>query len=167
MLTAARRGLDWIRSRGRRQRALLGAAVMGVLLASLAAASRERGGSASPPGRESPAPPASPAVTDANRLSARLAAQRARSSFEKQRWSEGVAAFRAAVASDPGLAGDPVLVGHVIRSLQSPQFQDRAAAFLRELGELARPAVEEAARGHAIPAVRARAGVLLRTWPRP
>jgi serine/threonine-protein kinase len=170
VLAAAERGRAWIRARGRRQRAFLGASLAGVLVASIAAASLGRG---SPPPAASAARPAPagqgtapPGLTEASRRSARLAAQRARSYFEKRRWSEGVAAFRAAVASDPGLAGDPVLVAHVIRSLQSQQFQDKGAAFLRQLGEPARPQVEEAARSHAIPIVRARAGLLLRTWPR-
>jgi serine/threonine-protein kinase len=171
VLAAAERGRAWIRGRGRRQRALLGASLAGVLVASIAAASLGRG---SPPPAASAAAPAParqgtdapPGVTEAKRRSARLAAQRARSYFEKRSWSEGVTAFRAAVASDPGLAGDPVLVGHVIRSLQSQQFQAKGAAFLRQLGEPARPQIEEAARSHAIPVVRARAGLLLRTWPR-
>jgi hypothetical protein len=97
---------------------------------------------------------------------ARLAAVQARLYFEKLRWSDGVGAYRFAVRSDPALAGDPVLVSHVIRSLQSSQFHERGAAFLEELGEPVRPQLEEAARNHPSPSVRSRAAQLLRSWPR-
>jgi hypothetical protein len=96
--------------------------------------------------------------------SAPLAALHARIYFEQRWWSEGLAAYRAALRSDPSLAGDPILVGHVIRSLQSARFHPTAAAFLRELGEPARPLLVQAARDHESPSVRARAASLLQTW---
>jgi serine/threonine-protein kinase len=98
---------------------------------------------------------------------AELAGLQARLFFEKLWWSEGVAAYRVALRSDPARAGDPALVASVIRALQSPRFHPTAAAFLRELGEPARPFVEQAARDHEIPSVRARAGSLLEAWPSP
>jgi serine/threonine-protein kinase len=95
---------------------------------------------------------------------ASLAALQARLYFEQRWWSEGVAAYRAALRSDPTLAGDPILVAHVIRSLQSSRFHPAAAAFLRELGEPARPLLVQAARDHESPSVRARAASILQTW---
>ena len=92
---------------------------------------------------------------------ARLAALHARLSFEQRWWSEGIAAYRVALRSDPSLGADPVLVGHVIRSLQSSRFHPTAAAFLRELGDPVRPLLEQAARDHDSPSVRARAAALL------
>jgi hypothetical protein len=95
---------------------------------------------------------------------AALAALQARLYFEQRWWSEGVAAYRVALRSAPALAADPILVGHVIRSLQSARFHPTAAAFLRELGEPARPLLVQAARDHESPSVRARAASLLQTW---
>jgi serine/threonine-protein kinase len=95
---------------------------------------------------------------------AELAALQARAFFEKLWWSEGLAAYRVACRSDPARAADPVLVGHVISSLQSPRFHTRAEAFLREIGDPARSLLEKAARDHESPSVRARSASLLQSW---
>jgi serine/threonine-protein kinase len=90
-----------------------------------------------------------------------LAALQAQLYFEKFWWSEGAAAYRVALRGDPARARDPVLVGHLISSLQSERFHRRAAALLRELGPPVRPLLEEAARQHESPSVRIRAARLL------
>ena len=90
-----------------------------------------------------------------------LAALQARLYFEQNWWSEGLAAYRVALRSDPTRAGDPVLVGHVISSLQSWRFHPTASAFLRQLGDPARPMLEQAARRHESPSVRSRAAMLI------
>jgi tRNA A-37 threonylcarbamoyl transferase component Bud32 len=96
---------------------------------------------------------------------AELAAVEAELLFGKRWWSEGLIAYREALRLDPSFGRDPVLLAEVIRSLQSPRFHRRAATFLRELGGPARVLLEEAARNHDSPAVRARAASLVETWP--
>ena len=93
-----------------------------------------------------------------------LAALQARLYFEQHWWSEGLAAYRVALRSDPTRAGDPVLNGDVISSLQSWRFHPTAAAFLRQLGDPARPMLEQAARRHESPSVRSRAAMLIQRW---
>jgi eukaryotic-like serine/threonine-protein kinase len=90
-----------------------------------------------------------------------LAALQARLYFEQRWWSEGLTAYRVALRSDPTRAGDPVLVGHVISSLQSWRFHPIAAAFLRQLGDPARPMLEQAAQRHESASVRSRAAILV------
>jgi serine/threonine-protein kinase len=124
------------------------------------------------------APPAQPRA-DQRERAAKLAADRrpadhpddaegaardARMFFERLWWSEGVAAYRRAIAADSRRAEDPILIGYVISALQSARFHDHAAAFLRELGDPARPLVEKAARDHESPRVRARAASLAQSW---
>jgi eukaryotic-like serine/threonine-protein kinase len=82
--------------------------------------------------------------------------------FEKRWWSEGLSAFRAATQLDPKYKSDPVLIGHVISSLQSDRIVDRASTFLRELGPAAKPHLQDAAKNHPSPRVRARAAEILR-----
>jgi serine/threonine-protein kinase len=89
------------------------------------------------------------------------AAELARLKFEKRRWSEGIAAFRAAVKEDPARRQDPVLVGHVIRALGSDKAGDRADELLRELGPPARPFLREAAKRDPSPKVRDRCREIL------
>jgi eukaryotic-like serine/threonine-protein kinase len=96
---------------------------------------------------------------------AELAAVEAELYFGKRWWSEGLIAYREARRLDPSFGRDPVLLAEVIRSLQSPRFHRSAGAFLRELGDPARVLLEEAARSHDSPAVRARAASLVETWP--
>jgi cytochrome c-type biogenesis protein CcmH/NrfG len=84
--------------------------------------------------------------------------------FEQRRYPEGLAAFRTAIRNDPRRRSDPVLIGHVITSLQEDSFRSTAEDFLRQLGSAAKPRVKEAARGHANPRVRARARELVRDW---
>jgi eukaryotic-like serine/threonine-protein kinase len=93
-----------------------------------------------------------------------LAALQAELYFEKLWWTEGLASYRVALKGDPSRAGDPVLVGHLVSSLQSDRFYRRAAAFLRELGAPVRPFLKTAARQHESHSVRTRAASLLARW---
>jgi tetratricopeptide (TPR) repeat protein len=93
-------------------------------------------------------------------------AAQARLLFELRRYEEGVAAFRSAIRRDPQRRGDPVLIRHVIDSMQNDGFAPAAQDFLRELGTPARDEVKEAARNHPSARVRERARELLRDWGR-
>jgi serine/threonine-protein kinase len=93
-------------------------------------------------------------------------AAQARVLFELRRYEEGVAAFRSAIRRDPQRRGDPVLIRHVIDSMQNDGFAPAAQDFLRELGPPARDEVKEAARNHPSARVRERARELLRDWGR-
>jgi hypothetical protein len=170
ILAIAGRALARLEGGSRRRKTLVRASLVAALVIIIAGpVLLRRSPEIPPPVPPGPVPAAAGPASATGRQElrdARAAAVRARLCFEKLWWSEGVTAFRTAVHADPELAGDPVLVGHVIRSLQSPQFHERGAAFLRELGEAARPRVEEAARTHPSPGVRARATLLLQSWPR-
>jgi serine/threonine-protein kinase len=89
-------------------------------------------------------------------------AAQARLFFEQHRYEEGLGAFRAAIRRDPQRRADPVLIRHVIDSLQNDRFASAAEDFLRELGNSAKSEVKAAARNHPSPRVRARARDLLR-----
>ncbi|HXU81023.1 MAG TPA: protein kinase [Polyangia bacterium] len=91
----------------------------------------------------------------------------ARLLFELRRYEEGLAAFRSAIRRDPQRRADPVLIRHVIDSMQNDGFAPAAQDFLRELGKPARDEVKEAARNHASARVRERSRELLRDWGAP
>ncbi len=93
-----------------------------------------------------------------------IAALQAQLLFERRWWSEGAAAYRTALQGDPSQAENPVLLGHLIEGLQSSRFHPRASAMLREIGEPAKPLLENAARDNPSSSVRARAAALLRRW---
>jgi hypothetical protein len=93
-------------------------------------------------------------------------AAQARLFFEQHRYEEGLGAFRAAIRRDSQHRTDPVLIRHVIASLQDDRFASTAEDFLRELGSPAKSEVKAAARNHPSPRVRERARGLLRDWGR-
>jgi len=93
-------------------------------------------------------------------------AAQARLFFEQHRYEEGLVAFRAAIRRDPQRRADPVLIRHVIDSLQNDRFASAAEDFLRELGSPAKAEVKAATRNHPSPRVRERARDLLRDWGR-
>ena len=86
--------------------------------------------------------------------------------FEQRRYDEGLAALRSANRIDPQRRADPVLIKQVIDSLQSDRFASTAEDYLREMGSVAKPHVNEAARSHPSRRVRERARDLLRDWGR-
>ena len=106
------------------------------------------------------------ASTRSSRPSASVAATQAREHFEARRWSAGIDSFRMAARLEPERKSDPALLNPLIGSLDSDSKGERAA-FLRELGQAARPALRQAARSHPSPKVRARASELLGGPERP
>jgi eukaryotic-like serine/threonine-protein kinase len=82
--------------------------------------------------------------------------------FEKRWWGPGLEAARAAGRLDPSYRSDPALLRHVVAALQSDKAGDQAADYLRALGAIARPSLQEAARSHPHPRVRARAAEILK-----
>jgi eukaryotic-like serine/threonine-protein kinase len=78
-------------------------------------------------------------------------------------WSDALVHLRDAVKLDPALRSDPELLGMVVRAFNTtPSYDTRLASFLIELGGPAKPLVQETARSHKNPRIRARAESLLR-----
>ena len=88
------------------------------------------------------------------------AAAQAREHFEARRWGPGIDSFRTAVRLEPGRKSDRALLNPLIASLDTDSKGERAA-FLKELGPAARPALRDAARSHPNAKVRARAADLV------
>ncbi|HET9987502.1 MAG TPA: serine/threonine-protein kinase [Kofleriaceae bacterium] len=83
--------------------------------------------------------------------------------FAKMWWADGIKSFRDAIRIDPHYRADPELIKIVIRGFSmTPSYDDRLGAFLAELGAAAQPALDETARTHPNPQVRARAAAQLR-----
>jgi cytochrome c-type biogenesis protein CcmH/NrfG len=95
------------------------------------------------------------------------AAVLARLYFEKRWWTDGIAAFAAAVRLEPARRDDGVLIDHTIAALGSDKAADKAEGLLRSLGPTARAHLREAAKSHANPHVRARAAEILRPAKKP
>jgi hypothetical protein len=83
----------------------------------------------------------------------------AREHFQARRWGPGIESFRAAIKLEPARKSDRSLLNPLIASVDSDSKGERAA-FLKELGPAARPALRDAARSHPNPKVRARAAEL-------
>ena len=83
--------------------------------------------------------------------------------FDKMWWADGLANLREAVKHDPTLKTDEELIKMVVRAfITTPSYDYRLANFLVELGDAARPFVEETANAHPNPSKRSRAQSLLR-----
>jgi tRNA A-37 threonylcarbamoyl transferase component Bud32 len=80
--------------------------------------------------------------------------------FTQERPGAGLAAFRQAIKLEPRRRSDAVVLKTVIAGLADDK-RGECAAFLRELGDAAQPALREAARNHPIGRVRVRAAELL------
>jgi hypothetical protein len=87
------------------------------------------------------------------------AAAQAREHFQARRWGPGIESFRTAARLEPARRSDRTLLNPLIASLDTDSKGERAA-FLRELGSSARPALRDAARNHPNAKVRARAAEL-------
>jgi hypothetical protein len=87
------------------------------------------------------------------------AAAQAREHFQARRWGPGIESFRTAARLEPARKADRTLLNPLIASLDTDGKGERAA-FLRELGASARPALRDAARNHPNAKVRARAAEL-------
>ncbi len=83
--------------------------------------------------------------------------------FAKLWWADGIKSFRDAIRLDPHYRTDPELIKIAIRGfITTPAYDERLGAFVAELGDAARPALDETARSHPNPQVRARAAAQLR-----
>jgi eukaryotic-like serine/threonine-protein kinase len=75
--------------------------------------------------------------------------------------SEGIMSFRAAIKLDPAVRADPELVHAAIRAFTATaSVEPELARFVTELGAAAWPELDEVAKSHPIPAIRARAARL-------
>ncbi len=76
-------------------------------------------------------------------------------------FSEGIMSFRAAIKLDPAVRADPELVHAAIRAFTAtPSVDPDLARFVTELGAAAWPELDEVAKSHPNPAIRARAARL-------
>jgi len=79
--------------------------------------------------------------------------------FAKLWWTDGIKNFRDAIRINPAYAGDPEMIKTVLKGfITTPDYNDELASFLRnDIGDPAKPFLEETARDHPNAAVRARA----------
>ena len=95
--------------------------------------------------------------------SAALAFDAGKLYFGKLWWTDGIKSFRDAIRLDAAYRTDPALIDIVVRGFATtPEYDDRLGGFLAELGSATEPALDELARNHANPRVRARAAAQLR-----
>jgi len=81
-------------------------------------------------------------------------------------FTDGVKAFRDAIRLDPAYRSDPELVKTAIRGfITTPDTDPRIEELLRDLGDAAKPALEETAKSHPNATIRARAAAELRRLP--
>ncbi len=97
---------------------------------------------------------------------AQLAFQAGRVYFAKLYWTDGLASFRDAIRLDPSYRSDPELIKTALRGfITTPGVERDLETFLREdIGEPAVPYLEETARDHPNPTIRARAANELRRF---
>ena len=91
--------------------------------------------------------------------SADLAFLAGRLYFAKLYWTDGIHQFRDAIRLDPRYRSDPELIKTALRGfITTPDTDDRLEEFLRvDIGEAARPYLEETAREHPNAVIRSRA----------
>jgi len=113
--------------------------------------------------------PALDVVTKARRAhpeSAQLAFLGGKIYFAKLWFTDGVKAFRDAIRLDPAYRSDPELVKTAIRGfITTPDADPRIEELLRDLGDAAKPALEETAKSHPNATIRARAAAELHRLP--
>jgi len=113
--------------------------------------------------------PALDVVTKARRAhpdSAQLAFLAGKIYFAKLWWTDGAKAFRDAIRLDPAYRTDPELVKIVIRGfITTPDTDSRIEDLLRDLGDAAKPALEETATSHPNATIRSRAAAELKRLP--
>jgi tRNA A-37 threonylcarbamoyl transferase component Bud32 len=81
--------------------------------------------------------------------------------MSQMHFSEGITSFRAAIKLDPAVRTDPELVHAAVRAFTiTPSVDAELARFVAELGAAARPELDEIAKSHPTPAIRARAARL-------
>ncbi|HET9993466.1 MAG TPA: hypothetical protein VFQ65_33245, partial [Kofleriaceae bacterium] len=106
--------------------------------------------------------PALDVVTKARRThpeSAQLAYLGGKIYFAKLWWTDGVKSFHDAIRLDPAYRSDPELLKIVIRGfITTPDTDPRIEELIREdLGDAAKPALEETAKSHPNATIRSRA----------
>jgi serine/threonine-protein kinase len=86
--------------------------------------------------------------------------------FAKLYWTDGISSFRDAIRLDPSYRNDPELIKAALRGfITTPGVERDLESFLREdIGEPAIPFLEETARDHPNPTIRARATNELRRF---
>jgi serine/threonine-protein kinase len=86
--------------------------------------------------------------------------------LDKMWWADGLKQARAALAIDPTLKSDPELIKLVLRGFNTTRDYDwMLARFLRDdIGEAAKPFLEDTAKNHPNPIVRSRAAAELRHY---
>jgi tetratricopeptide (TPR) repeat protein len=86
--------------------------------------------------------------------------------MEKLFWTDGLKQLRAAIELDPGYRTDAKLIQAAVRGFNTTAQYDWAlASFLRkDIGDAAKPVLEEVARAHPNPIVRKRAAAELRRY---
>jgi serine/threonine protein kinase len=86
--------------------------------------------------------------------------------FAKLYWTDGISSFRDAIRLDPSYRSDPELIKAALRGfITTPGVERDLETFLREdIGEPAIPFLEETARDHPNPTIRARAANELRRF---
>ncbi|HEY3804299.1 MAG TPA: protein kinase [Kofleriaceae bacterium] len=99
--------------------------------------------------------------------SAQLAFLEGKLYFAKLWWNDGIKALRDAIRLDAGYRRDPELIKLVIRAfLTTPDSDSQLAELLdRDIGDPAKPLLEETAKTNPNPALRARASDELRRFP--
>ena len=98
--------------------------------------------------------------------SAALAAEVGQLYFNKLWWTDGIKNFRDAIRLDPSLRSDPGIIKTVLKGfITTPDVDDRLESFLREdLGDTAKPYLQETAKSHPNKQIRARAAAELRRF---
>ncbi|HEX5063516.1 MAG TPA: hypothetical protein VFV99_29265 [Kofleriaceae bacterium] len=86
--------------------------------------------------------------------------------LDKMWWADGLKQARAAIALDPKLRSDPDLIKLVLKGFNTTKNYDwTLAKFLREdVGDAAKPYMEDTAKNHPNPIVRQRATAELRRY---
>jgi serine/threonine-protein kinase len=83
--------------------------------------------------------------------------------FGRYWFTDGIKSFREAIRLDPSYRSNPELIRTALRGfITTPQYDAALGGFLAELGDAAVPALQETARSHPNPQVRARAAAELR-----
>jgi serine/threonine-protein kinase len=115
------------------------------------------------PSTEPAAAPVEPGViAPAHPRGALVAFDDGKAYFAKFWWTDGIKAFRQAIAVDPTYRSDPELLKIVVRGFATtPYYDDRLGSFLIWIGAPAIPYVEELAKGHPNPQIRARASAMV------
>ncbi|MCX5746923.1 MAG: hypothetical protein NT062_31010 [Proteobacteria bacterium] len=86
--------------------------------------------------------------------------------FARLYWNDGLAAFRTAIRLDPAYQSDAELIKTVLRGfITTPSYNGDLASFLRnDIGVLAEGFLEDTAKNHPVPGIRARAAAELKRY---